>query len=154
MLKNLDVVAAIIEREGKILLARRPESGDQPGLWEFPGGKVEPGETQADALARELQEELGIAAQISGYVASHQREVNGRMIHLHAWHVGIFSGEPVAHCHSALVWCEPPAALEYALAPADIPLLDAFMALRAARPEDSCLTRCHRAGTEAKCPPF
>lgn len=46
MLKNLDVVAAIIEREGKILLARRPEDGDQPGLWEFPGGKVEADETQ------------------------------------------------------------------------------------------------------------
>ncbi|NIF47798.1 pyrimidine (deoxy)nucleoside triphosphate diphosphatase [Enterobacter sp. Ap-1006] len=136
MLKNLDVVAAIVEREGKILLARRPENGDQPGLWEFPGGKVEAGETQPEALARELQEELGIAAQISGYVASHQREVCGRMIHLHAWHVEAFSGEPIAHCHSELVWSEPPEALDYALAPADIPLLQAFMASRGARPAD------------------
>lgn len=136
MLKNLDVVAAIIEREGKILLARRPENGDQPGLWEFPGGKVETGETQPEALARELLEELGIAAQISGYVASHQREVSGRMIHLHAWHVEAFSGAPIAHCHSELVWCEPPEALDYALAPADIPLLKAFMASRGARPAD------------------
>ncbi|EJF31618.1 MULTISPECIES: pyrimidine (deoxy)nucleoside triphosphate diphosphatase [Enterobacteriaceae] len=136
MLKNLDVVAAVIEREGKILLARRPENGDQPGLWEFPGGKVERGETQPEALARELLEELGITAQISGYVASHQREVNGRMIHLHAWHVEAFSGEPIAHCHSELVWCEPPEALGYALAPADVPLLKAFMASRGARPAD------------------
>ena len=66
MLKNFDVVAAIIESEGKILLARRPENGDQPGLWEFPGGKVEAGETQPAALARELLEELGITAQIGG----------------------------------------------------------------------------------------
>ena len=81
MLKNFDVVAAIIESEGKILLARRPENGDQPGLWEFPGGKVEAGETQPAALARELLEELGITAQIGDYVASHRREVTGRMIH-------------------------------------------------------------------------
>lgn len=136
MLKNLDVVAAIIEREGKILLARRPEDGDQPGLWEFPGGKVEADETQPEALARELLEELGIAANIGDYVASHRREVSGRIIHLHAWHVAAFQGELTAHCHSALVWCEPPEALNYALAPADIPLLEAFMASRVARPAD------------------
>ncbi|VEB98450.1 CTP pyrophosphohydrolase [Cedecea lapagei] len=136
MRKNLDVVAAIIEREGKILLACRPEEGDQPGLWEFPGGKVEAGETQPEALARELREELGIAAQIGSYVASHQREVSGRVIHLHAWHVATFSGELTAHCHSELVWCEPPEAFGYALAPADVPLLEAFMASHGARPAD------------------
>lgn len=136
MLKNLDVVAAIIEREGKILLARRPEEGDQPGLWEFPGGKVEAGETQPEALARELREELGITAKIGGYVASHRREVSGRMINLHAWHVATFQGELTAHCHSELTWCEPPEAFGYALAPADIPLLEAFMASRDARPAD------------------
>lgn len=62
MPKTLDVVAAIIERDGHILLAQRPPHADQPGMWEFAGGKVEPGETQAQALARELQEELAIDA--------------------------------------------------------------------------------------------
>ncbi|HGT4221009.1 TPA: NUDIX domain-containing protein, partial [Klebsiella michiganensis] len=51
MLKTLDVVAAIIERNGQILLAQRPPHADQPGMWELAGGKVEPGETQAQALA-------------------------------------------------------------------------------------------------------
>lgn len=60
MIKKLDVVAAIIERDGKILLAQRPAHADQAGLWEFAGGKVEPGETQPQALVRELREELGI----------------------------------------------------------------------------------------------
>lgn len=138
MPKTLDVVAAIIERNGKILLARRPESGDQPGLWEFPGGKVDIGESQPAALARELQEELDIVATIGDYVASHQREISGRIIHLHAWHVPAFTGEMVAHCHSELVWCYPPDALNYTLAPADIPLLQAFMVLRDARPKDWC----------------
>lgn len=136
MPKTLDVVAAIIERGGKILLARRPEGGDQAGLWEFPGGKVDDGESHPAALARELQEELAIDATIGDYVASHLREVCGRIIHLHAWHVPEFSGEMVAHCHSELAWCYPPDALNYTLAPADIPLLQAFMALRDARPKD------------------
>ena len=138
MMKTLDVVAAIIERDGKILLAQRSAHADQAGLWEFAGGKVEPGETQPQALARELREELGIEATIGAYIASHQREVSGRMIHLHAWHVPAFRGELTAHEHQRLTWCAPAAALEYPLAPADIPLLNAFILSRAARPADSC----------------
>ncbi|WP_162838551.1 pyrimidine (deoxy)nucleoside triphosphate diphosphatase [Trabulsiella odontotermitis] len=138
MLKTIDVVAAIIERDGKILLAQRPPHTDQPGLWEFAGGKVEAGETQPEALIRELREELGIEAQPGAYVASHQREVSGRCIHLHAWHVPSFNGELTAHDHSQLVWCSPQEAFDYPLAPADVPLLEAFMVLLAARPADSC----------------
>lgn len=75
MIKKLDVVAAIIERDDKILLAQRPGHADQAGLWEFAGGKVEPGETQPQALIRELREELGIDATPGVYIASHQRDV-------------------------------------------------------------------------------
>lgn len=132
----IDVVAAIIERDGKILLAQRSERGDQAGLWEFPGGKVDAGETQSAALMRELEEELGINAAVGSYVASHRREISGRIINLHAWHVKSFSGEMVAHCHSGLVWCTPAEAFTYALAPADVPLLEAFMVLRDATPGD------------------
>lgn len=138
MLKIVDVVAAIIEKDHKILLAQRPPHADQPGMWEFAGGKVEAGETQPQALIRELREELGIDAEPGVYVASHQREVSQRIIHLHAWHVPAWRGELTAHYHSALVWCSPEEALRYALAPADIPLLEAFMLLRAARPTDLC----------------
>ena len=126
-MKTIDVVAAIIEQHGKILLARRPESGDQAGLWEFPGGKVDANESQPAALARELEEELAIKAVVGDYIASHQREVSGRVVHLHAWHVREFSGELTALCHSELVWCLPAEAFDYPLAPADIPLLEAFI---------------------------
>ena len=129
-MKTIDVVAAIIEQNGKILLARRPESGDQAGLWEFPGGKVDGTESQPEALVRELAEELAIYATVGDYVASHQREVSGRIIHLHAWHVAQFHGEMKALCHSELAWCLPAEAFDYDLAPADIPLLEAFMSLR------------------------
>ncbi|MGK9171759.1 pyrimidine (deoxy)nucleoside triphosphate diphosphatase [Yokenella regensburgei] len=136
MLKTIDVVAAIIERDGSILLAQRPEQGDQPGLWEFAGGKVEPGETQPQALVRELGEELGIEATVGDYIASHQREVSGRIITLHAWHVPVFTGTLTRHHHAALVWCSPDEARNWPLAPADIPLLEAFKVLHAARPKD------------------
>lgn len=126
--KRIDVVAALILRQGKILLAQRGPHGDQPGLWEFPGGKVEAGESQPQALRRELKEELHIDAVVSDYIASESREVSGRQIHLHAWLVKEFSGEPQLHCHQALVWCAPQDAFDYPLAPADIPLLNAWLA--------------------------
>jgi len=130
MTKVVDVVAAIIEQDGKLLLARRPDSGDQPGYWEFAGGKVEAGETQPQALARELQEELGVAATIGRYIATQQWQVADRMINLHAWHVTEFTGVPAPLCHSELRWCSQAEAQDYAdshkLAPADIPLLAAF----------------------------
>ena len=69
-MKMIEVVAAIIERDGKILLAQRPAHSDQAGLWEFAGGKVEPDESQRQALVRELNEELGIEATVGDYVAS------------------------------------------------------------------------------------
>jgi 8-oxo-dGTP diphosphatase len=60
----VDVVAAVIERDGKVLIARRPEGAHLGGLWEFPGGKRQPGETQEEALGRELREELGLEVRV------------------------------------------------------------------------------------------
>ncbi len=125
-MKVIDVVAAIIEREGKILLARRDASGDQAGLWEFPGGKVETGESQPQALIRELQEELAITAQVEEWIASHGFQQPSRIIRLHAWRVSGFSGEITLQCHSEITWVIPSEAHRYALAPADIPLLEAY----------------------------
>ncbi|WP_299996328.1 pyrimidine (deoxy)nucleoside triphosphate diphosphatase [uncultured Cedecea sp.] len=137
MSKVLDVVAAIIEHNGNILLARRPDSGDQPGYWEFPGGKLETNETQPQALARELQEELGITAETGRYIASYQCPVADRVINLHAWHVTVFTGIPAPLCHSELRWCSLIQAQDDAdnqlLAPPDIPLLAAFLTAYVAR---------------------
>ncbi|CNH32116.1 pyrimidine (deoxy)nucleoside triphosphate diphosphatase [Yersinia mollaretii] len=124
----IDVVAAIIERNGKVMLAQRNSSSDQAGLWEFPGGKVEAGESQPQALIRELTEELNIEATVTRYIATNQWNSGKNIIRLHAWHIENFSGEPVLNCHSDLVWLLPEEAYHYPLAPADIPLLDAFIA--------------------------
>ena len=108
----IEVVAAIIERDGKILLAQSPAQSDQAGFWAFPGGKVDLDESQQKARVRELNEELGIEATVGEYVASHQREVSGRIIHLHAWHVPDVHGTLQAHEHQALVWCVPEGELQ------------------------------------------
>lgn len=126
-MKIIDVVAAIIEKDGKILLAQRDADSDQAGLWEFPGGKVEQGESQPQALARELDEELGIAASVGNYVASNQWQQSERVIRLHAWRIAAFSGELQNRCHSDFAWLTPEQAFDYPLAPADVPLLVAYI---------------------------
>ncbi|AKE10178.1 MULTISPECIES: pyrimidine (deoxy)nucleoside triphosphate diphosphatase [Serratia] len=127
-MKIIDVVAAIIEKNGKILLAQRDADSDQAGLWEFPGGKVEVGESQPQALARELDEELGIVASVGNYVASNTWQQTERVIRLHAWRVEAFSGELQNRCHADFVWITPEQAFDYPLAPADVPLLTAYIA--------------------------
>ncbi len=130
-MKVIDVVCAIIERDGLILLAQRDGSSDQAGLWEFPGGKVEPEETQPQALKRELQEELAISASVDRYIASNQWDLPDKAIHLHAWLVSEYRGKLRLSNHSALLWVTPTDAQQLNLAPADIPLLTAYIHQRA-----------------------
>jgi len=127
-MKTIDVVAALIEREGKLLLARRDDSSDQAGLWEFPGGKVETGESQPEALARELQEEMGITATVEYFVATSEIQQPARRIRLHGWRVSGFTGNITLHCHSDFCWVSPADVLSFDLAPADVPLIEAYLA--------------------------
>ena len=119
------VVCAIIVRGDRILLAQRPPDKKLGGLWEFPGGKVEAGESAEDALHRELQEELGCSVRITQALAP--------FVHAYAWgrielipfvcELADGSPEPHAHEHTALVWVERGELLSYELAPADVPLV-------------------------------
>lgn len=108
----LTVVAAVlVDAAGRVLLARRPEGKAEAGLWEFPGGKIEAGETAIEALRRELREELGIEAHaaeplIRVPVAAPDAALRLR---LDAWQVKAFHGEPQAREHSALAWVAPAA---------------------------------------------
>ncbi|TPG59332.1 pyrimidine (deoxy)nucleoside triphosphate diphosphatase [Ewingella americana] len=126
-MKTVDVVAALIERDGKLLLARRDASGDQAGLWEFPGGKVEAGESQQAALVRELQEEMCITATVENFLATSELQQPARRIRLHGWRVSGFTGTIALQCHSEICWVLPANVLSFDLAPADIPLIEAYL---------------------------
>lgn len=90
-----EVVAAILEREGKILICRRRADQSHALQWEFPGGKVEPAETPAQALARELEEELGIGGAVGEQIATYEYTYPGKKpIRLFFFRVHSYSGEP------------------------------------------------------------
>jgi 8-oxo-dGTP diphosphatase len=100
----MNVVAAVIERNGHILICQR-KTGRHAMKWEFPGGKIEPGETPEAALARELREELALDAVIGPSL--HRESVvypKGAAIHLEFFHVTEFSGEPVNLQFKQMVW--------------------------------------------------
>ena len=101
----LTVVAGVMERHGDVLIAQRKRTGQHPLKWEFPGGKVEPGEAPAAALARELEEELGIGAQVGEEIARYEYQYPGRWpILLMFYRVTEFSGEPRNLDFEQIVW--------------------------------------------------
>ncbi|MBB5744925.1 (deoxy)nucleoside triphosphate pyrophosphohydrolase [Brevundimonas variabilis] len=121
----LVVAAALIDVDGRVLIAQRPEGKHMAGLWEFPGGKVEPGERPEAALVRELNEELGIdvtEACLSPFVfTSHAYESFHLLMPLflcRRW-----SGVVERREHAALAWVRPNRLSDYAMPPADAPLV-------------------------------
>ncbi|GGB73009.1 MULTISPECIES: 8-oxo-dGTP diphosphatase MutT [Henriciella] len=126
MTKKLLLVsaAAIFDGEGRILLAQRPPGKAMAGLWEFPGGKVEPGETPAIALARELKEELQIAVDPENLEPINFASFDYPDFHLlmPLFAVSDWDGEPVALEGQTLEWVKPADLDKYPAPPADIPL--------------------------------
>lgn len=138
------VAAGAVISAGRVLLARRARGQRQAGLWELPGGKLEPGEGPAEALARELEEELGLSGQ--GFIlrlgaaigASEHRYAHAR-VRLECWSCALVdaAGRPLRwptldparlSAHDAVVWALPEDLPSYAIAPADLPLLPAVTA--------------------------
>lgn len=121
----LVAAVALIDADGRVLLAQRPEGKAMAGLWEFPGGKVQDGETPEAALVRELAEELGIDTRQSclapiGF-ASHAYEAFHLLMPLFAcrvWH-----GDPRPLEGQALAWVRPARLADYPMPPADVPLV-------------------------------
>ena len=117
--------AALIDVDGRVLLAQRPEGKAMAGLWEFPGGKVEAGETPEAALIRELDEELAVNTKESCLApltfASHEYDDFHLLLLLYVcrrWH-----GTPTPKENNPVIWVRPPRLGDYPMPPADKPLV-------------------------------
>jgi 8-oxo-dGTP diphosphatase len=128
------VVAAVIERDGLILAARRTEPPELAGRWEFPGGKAEPGESDGEALERECREELGVRIVVGERIGPEYRVPSGAMV-VRTYLATIDEGEPQPlESHDELAWVRPGTPEMRALAwlDGDFLILDALDARRAA----------------------
>ena len=119
----IEVVAALIRRNGKILICQRPETKSRPLLWEFPGGKVENGETKESALVRECREELAIELSVGRVFAESTFEYPDISVHLTLFEAKIVRGEPKLLEHKSLCWIKPDEADSFDFSPADIPFV-------------------------------
>jgi 8-oxo-dGTP diphosphatase len=120
--KHLLVVAALIEREGRVLLSQRRADQSLPLHWEFPGGKVEPGESPSQALVREIQEELGCAIDVGAVVDVVFFAYEDFDLIMPVYQATIRAGEPRPLQVAAVAWVERSQLLTLKLPPADIPL--------------------------------
>lgn len=118
---TLEVVCALIRQNGRLLLARRADNG----LWELPGGKIEPGESPAAALAREIAEELGVRVAVEGLYGQVRQPHQGQRLRLRAFNCRVLQGTPRALEHRELAWVSPQDLDGITLAPADRALLQA-----------------------------
>jgi 8-oxo-dGTP diphosphatase len=123
-MKNITVVAAVIRnQEGHVLLTRRPIGTHMGGLWEFPGGKIEDGESPAAALVREIDEELGLRIEVADPITFAVHEESDLRIVLLFYSAAIVSGKPHPHEGQSIAWV-PPTELDcYPTPPADAELV-------------------------------
>nr|WP_177282563.1 (deoxy)nucleoside triphosphate pyrophosphohydrolase [Devosia enhydra] len=121
----LVVACALVDADRRVLIAQRPEGKAMAGLWEFPGGKVEPGETPEEALIRELREELGVDTKTACLAplsfASHSYENFHLLMPLYVCRR--WQGLPQPREHVALKWVRPQRLREFSMPEADLPLI-------------------------------
>lgn len=118
----IKVVAAVLEKEGKILLAKRKAKDLLASKWEFPGGKIEPGETPEECLKRELFEEFSIETEIGEFIYSSTYHYPHVSIELLAFKATFISGTFVLHAHEGIRWVRKEELADYDLSGADIPI--------------------------------
>ncbi len=127
-LRVVDVVAGVIrDARGRVLLARRTEGRDLAGLWEFPGGKHEPGESAEAALARELHEELGIEVEVGAPLINVPQAYPDKRLRLDVRSISRWRGHARGLEGQALVWVPPQKLASYSMPPADRPVVAALL---------------------------
>ena len=119
----INVTAAILRRQNEILIARRPIGDQLEKKWEFPGGKVEDGETPEKCLSRELQEELDIETAVGAHLISNEHHYDHCSICLMAYEVVLVNGTPAPGFHDKIKWVAIENLDNYDFAPADLPIV-------------------------------
>nr|WP_276576443.1 8-oxo-dGTP diphosphatase MutT [Caldicoprobacter algeriensis] len=119
-----DVAAAIIIKNNKILIAQRAEGQKLAGKWEFPGGKIEDGETPEECLKREIKEELDIDIEVDGFFGESVYTYGTETISLIAYKARFKGGQCKLKVHSRAEWVEPHELVNYDFAPADVPFVE------------------------------
>ncbi|MGE5628595.1 MAG: (deoxy)nucleoside triphosphate pyrophosphohydrolase [Solirubrobacterales bacterium] len=119
----IKVVAAIIHKDNKIIISKRKENKSMGGFWEFPGGKIEQGETPEEGLVRELKEEMNISIKVEKYVGESIYDYGNIVICLLGYLASIENGHIILKDHDAYEWVTLEEISKFKLAPADIPLV-------------------------------
>jgi bis(5'-nucleosidyl)-tetraphosphatase len=127
---RIDVTAAVLIENGRVLIARRRPGASQAGLWEFPGGKMRPGESPAQCLKREIREELGIEIVVGEFFGESVYAYENQTIRLLAYRVRVESGELSANDHAELAWVAPADLGRYRFCPADVPFTEKLQKLQ------------------------
>lgn len=126
-MKVIEVVAAVIfDSNNRIFVARRNHTKSLPGKWEFPGGKIEPGESKQEALERELFEEFGIVTRTREFIGSNRHSYGSFEINLFAYRAELTGGSFGFTDHDKTEWARLEDLPKYDLAEADIPLVHAI----------------------------
>jgi 8-oxo-dGTP diphosphatase len=119
----IEVTAAVIIRNGEFLICQRPKGKSCELLWEFPGGKIEPGETGEQCIIRECQEELGVTLNVLKKLTDVTYDYPDRTVHLHFYITEIIAGELTRKEHNAFAWVTPDEINKYQFCPADAKML-------------------------------
>lgn len=122
--ETVTVTAAIILNEGKVLIARRISNGETPGLWEFPGGKVEGQESLEQCLRREIKEELGVTVRVQKYFGESVFQSSKAIYRVMAFYAKIVKGDIQSIVHDEIQWAEIDALDQYTFLPADITFVE------------------------------
>lgn len=124
MKKHIHVVGAVIVEDGKILCAQRGATKTLAYKWEFPGGKIENGETPQAALKREIDEEMDCVIEIGEAIETTVYEYDFGFVHLTTFYCHLISGKPTLTEHVAISWLSPHELMSLDWAPADIPAVE------------------------------
>jgi mutator protein MutT len=126
-LNRKKVIAGLIKKGNTILIAQRAKKDSLYGKWEFPGGKMEQGETEQECLQRELYEEFGIKAEIGDYFCTIPFEHKSQPMEMMVFFVPAFSGEIILHEHSQIKWVEKNSLLHYEFPEPDKPVIQKLL---------------------------